>query len=107
MAFKRTYHYTEEEQRLYLYAFAISYPVRQRILKRLKHNDQLTVQELFKGHRIAKSTFSGHLKILRESGLVICHEEYPHTYYCLDLKMLEDAIRYLGDFMKDDMGIGQ
>lgn len=107
MAFKRIYQYTEEEQKVYLYAFAISYPVRQRILKKLKQTGLCTVQELFKNHRIAKSTFSDHLKILKESGLVVCHEEYPFTYYCLDLKMLEDAIRYLGDFMKDDLGIGQ
>lgn len=89
MAFTRAHLYEDKERQLSYYAHAVAHPARTRIIRQLLQHDFLSVDRLSARHPLAISTMSQHLKILRDGGLVDCWEEFPFTYYRINLKNLE------------------
>src|SRR5687767_9845043 len=88
MAFNRSHLYSTKERQLSLYANALGYPARPRIILQLTEEESYTVEELKKSHPLSASTISQHLKILREAALVNFEEEFPFTHYSLNHKNL-------------------
>jgi ArsR family transcriptional regulator, arsenate/arsenite/antimonite-responsive transcriptional repressor len=57
-------------------------PTRVRIIAALRHGE-LCVCELFDALEISQSTLSGHLQVLRQTGLVITRKDGRWIYYSL------------------------
>jgi ArsR family transcriptional regulator, arsenate/arsenite/antimonite-responsive transcriptional repressor len=79
-------------------AKAIAHPVRVRILRLLEARQECITGDLVDELGFAQSTVSGHLRILREAGLVQGVVEGPRTRYCVNsdgLQALRRAVASL------------
>jgi ArsR family transcriptional regulator len=77
---------------------ALSHPARIIILKELLENKDIPFYAIAKKVPLAKTTVSQHLRILRQCGLIVTYEKYPHTYFninCDVCKQLADKIKSL------------
>jgi len=99
MAFNRAHLYNDRDRQLSFYAHAIGHPARVRIILQLSEEETFTVEELKKNHPLALSTFSQHLKILRQAELVNFKEEIPFTYYWLDQKNINSLKKEFRSFI--------
>ncbi len=70
---------------------ALSDPTRREILRLLRAGD-LTAGHIATQFPLAKSTLSGHLKLLRESGLVVTERTGARIVYSLNTGAHEDVI---------------
>ena len=100
MAFSKSRLYPKGHQVVSGYARAFAHSARVMIIKHLSEIGSCCVEELMKNHPISQPTMSGHLKILREAGLIIYKETYPKTIYAIDQKNLRLAKKYLRKFLK-------
>lgn len=69
-------------------AWAIAHPARVKILSILLIRDTCMCGELVDAMPLAQSTVSQHLKILKESGLVLGEIDGPKVCYCVNPAML-------------------
>ncbi len=76
---------TADEQRLAVMLKALGNPVRFQILQILAEKQLCITGEIVEFTRLAQSTVSQHLKVLREAGLVSGEIEGPATCYCLNV----------------------
>ena len=100
MAHSKADHYEKEFQLISEFLKAISYPGRQKIIKKLRFEGTLTVKQLRKNHPISGPAFSGHLRILVKARFVLWKEEFPYTYYTLDLERLREVKKLVYDFFE-------
>jgi len=100
MAFSKASRYDKKAQALHFYFRAFSHPARQRIVRKLCKDGPCKVNDLYKGHPLAKATFSGHLKALTESKLTSPAEEFPFTFYSLNKEELLAAKKIIYDFFE-------
>lgn len=77
---------------------ALSDPTRRDILKLLQHGD-LPAGQLAERFPLAKSTFSGHLKVLKEAGLVVTERQGTTIIYSLNLGAHEELLGMIFDLM--------
>ncbi len=77
---------------------ALSDPTRREILRLLQAGD-LPAGELADRFPLAKSTFSGHLKVLKEAGLVVTERQGTTIVYSLNTGAHEDLLRVVFDLM--------
>ncbi len=98
MAFSKADHYAQDEQMVSNYFKSLGHPARLRILKKLKQDGILTVEEIRHGHPIAESTVSNHLFKVRVVGFGKATEEYPYTYYDIDLEEIKKAKKMINNF---------
>ncbi len=77
---------------------ALSDPTRREILRLLQHGD-LAAGDLADRFPLAKSTFSGHLKVLKEAGLVVTERQGTTIVYSLNVGAHEELLRVLFDLM--------
>jgi ArsR family transcriptional regulator, arsenate/arsenite/antimonite-responsive transcriptional repressor len=63
---------------------------------------EISVSEIVTALGASQPTVSKHLKVLRESGLVVVREEGQHRYYKLDRKPLETLEDWLIPFVSSD-----
>lgn len=66
---------------------ARSHPARILILTYLHQNGITSFQTLCKLVPLARTTVSQHLRILRQAGLILLYEEYPHSYYQINTRL--------------------
>ena len=78
-----TVEYSGEEERLALFAKALSHPVRIKILKLLANQCCCFTGELTELIPMAQSTISQHLKALLEAGLIQGEINPPKVRYCI------------------------
>lgn len=78
---------------------ALSDPTRREIL-RLLRSDDLTAGQIAAQFPLAKSTLSGHLKLLRESGLVVTERDGTTIVYSLNMGAHEDVITAVFELMR-------
>jgi len=64
-------------------AKALGHPARVRIVRLLAARDACVTGDLVAEFPLAQSTVSGHLRILREAGLVQGTIDGPRTRYCV------------------------
>jgi DNA-binding transcriptional ArsR family regulator len=100
MAHSKADHYEKEFQLISELLKAISYPGRQKIIKKLRFEGTLTVKQLRQTHPISGPAFTGHLKILIKVRFVEWKEEFPYTYYSLDLERLREAKKLVYEFFE-------
>ena len=84
---------TSSEQRLALMLKALGNPVRFQILQILAEKQMCITGEIVEFTRLAQSTVSQHLKVLREAGLISGELDGPATCYCLNV----EGVRWLKD----------
>lgn len=68
---------------------ALGHPARVAIVEHLRAVDRCVCGQIVDIFPLAQSTVSQHLKILKDSGIVIGEIEGPRTCYCLDKALLE------------------
>lgn len=69
---------------------ALAHPARVKIVAHLKTIDNCICGEIVKILPLAQSTVSQHLKLLKDSGLVVGEVEGPCTCYCLNKEVLDN-----------------
>lgn len=79
-------------------AKALAHPVRVRIVRLLCKKGACQTGSLVDSLPLAQSTVSEHLRILRESGLVIGEVDGPRRCYCVDPDRLERVRTLLNEF---------
>lgn len=67
---------------------AMAHPARIKILRHLLRENRCVCGRIVEVLPLAQSTVSQHLKILKESGLVLGEVEGPSTCYCVDKNRL-------------------
>jgi ArsR family transcriptional regulator len=63
---------------------ALGNPIRFKIVEYLAEHQTCQTQQIVQATPLAQSTVSQHLKVLRESGLIIGEIDGPATCYCLN-----------------------
>ena len=90
-----------DEARLAAMLKALGNPIRFRMMQYLAENRMCITGDLVDFSRLAQSTVSQHLKVLREAGLIDGEIEGPATCYCISaegLRFLKAQIeRWLPD----------
>ncbi len=78
-----------ERRRLVTMLKALSNPARYKIVEYLAQCPQCIVSDIVDQTPLAQSTVSGHLKVLRDAGIIRGEIEGPAMNYCLDPKAME------------------
>jgi DNA-binding transcriptional ArsR family regulator len=80
---------------------ALAHPTRRQIIALLRGRSR-TAGELAEHFDIAKPTLSGHLRLLREAGLIYGERNGSWITYHLHLSLLEESLSALLDLFKID-----
>lgn len=70
---------------------ALNDPTRREILRLLRGGDR-TAGEIAERFPLAKSTLSGHLKVLRDAGLIVHERVGTSIVYSLNVSALEETV---------------
>jgi ArsR family transcriptional regulator len=79
----------DRDQELSALCKALAHPVRVRILRTLLARSTCVTGDLVDELPLAQSTVSQHLKVLRESGLIVGEIDGPRRCYCVAPAALE------------------
>jgi len=97
-----TVEYSGEEEKMAVFAKALSHPVRIKILKLLDSQACCFTGELTEIIPMAQSTISQHLKALLEAGLIQGEINPPKVRYCINREnWLKAHAFFTGFFMRD------
>lgn len=80
---------------------ALGNPVRFQIVEFLASNQMCITNDIVRNTPLAQSTVSQHLKVLRESGLILGELEGPATCYCLNHENLRWLKGQLGNWLPE------
>lgn len=69
---------------------------RLRIVNRISTQKEVCACDLLDELSISQPTLSHHMKLLRESGLVVARKEGRWMHYSLDKKQVNEALRFIG-----------
>ncbi len=100
MAFSKSNLYDPDDQMTSFFFKALAYPGRMEILRKLHYEGPLCVYNLGLTQHISKESLSDHLRILRNASLIVCEERFPYTFYDLDEKTMEKAIKLIIEYLK-------
>ncbi|MDH3606271.1 MAG: metalloregulator ArsR/SmtB family transcription factor [Acidimicrobiia bacterium] len=78
-------------------AKALAHPARIRILEQFDECVPRVVGDIVADCRLAQSTVSEHLRILREANLLFARKDGPRTWYCVRRSVLHAFSRALDD----------
>ena len=79
---------------------ALGHPARITILRHLLAEDRCICGRIVEVLPLAQSTVSQHLKILKESGLVLGEVEGPKTCYCINKDKLGELFKAMSSLFK-------
>ena len=91
---------TEEQKKLARYAKALGHPVRMYVIELLSNQNCCYSGDLTEILPIAKSTLSGHLKELKNAGLIQGEIEAPKIKYCINPENWKEAQELFKKYMK-------
>jgi len=100
MAFSKSSLFDPTDQITSSYARVLAHPVRLDIIRKLAKNSPSTVENLTSRYPLSKSTISQHLEVLRSAGLISYNEEFPYTYYAIDVQNLNKLNTYFLNFFQ-------
>ena len=78
---------------------SLSDPIRINILE-LMMNGEICVCDLVKVTGLSQSKISYHIKILKDSGLIIDRQQGRWVYYKLDVEVLSDIQNWMGNLIQ-------
>jgi DNA-binding transcriptional ArsR family regulator len=81
---------------------ALGHPARIAILRHLLAEDRCICGRIVEVMPLAQSTVSQHLKILKESGLVLGEVEGPKTCYCINRNKLAELCTNLSALFRQE-----
>ena len=84
-------------------AKALSHPARIRILEQFDECVPRVVGDIVADGRLAQSTVSEHLRILREANILFARKDGPRTWYCVRRTVLHAFSRALDDLAIEPM----
>lgn len=93
----------EEQLKAARYAKAMGHPIRMYVLELLSKQSCCYSGDLTEDLPIAKSTFSQHLKELKDAGLIQGEIEAPRIKYCLNRENWKEAQDLFRKFLKIDI----
>ena len=82
---------------------ALADPTRREVLRLLRADD-LSAGQIAERFPLAKSTLSGHLKLLKESGLVVTERQGTTIVYSLNMGAHEDVLAAVFSLLR--LGVG-
>ena len=105
MALNKKEEFSKEENRIAVFAKALSHPARVSILKKLAEKNTCICGEIVQVLPLSQSTVSQHLKELKNAGLIIGEIEGPSSCYFINWKNLFaefSTIQKLVDYLKEN-----
>ncbi|MEZ4897082.1 MAG: metalloregulator ArsR/SmtB family transcription factor [Saprospiraceae bacterium] len=100
MAFSKTEAFTDVDQKLALWAKALSHPARVAILRELAQRNACICGELVANLPLSQATVSQHLKVLKEAGLISGEIDGPRICYCIHWPTMEEMENALNRLFK-------
>ncbi|NME72155.1 ArsR/SmtB family transcription factor [Flammeovirga aprica] len=91
---------TEKQKKAARYAKAMGHPIRMYILELLSKQSCCYSGDLTEDLPIVKSTLSGHLKELKEAGLIQGQIETPKIKYCINKENWKEAQDLFREFLR-------
>lgn len=101
MASIQHFGFSEEQNRISLIFKALAYPARLAILEELIRDKKVMCKQIELEIPLSRSSVSGHLKILLESGILGYEKVENVTYYVINPLMLEGAKELLQSTIAD------
>jgi len=98
MAATKNEEFTVKDNKIALYAKALSHPARVAILQLLLKKQACICGDIVDELPLSQSTVSQHLKELKEAGLIKGDIDGKKVCYCINEKEWELAKNYLGGF---------
>jgi ArsR family transcriptional regulator, arsenate/arsenite/antimonite-responsive transcriptional repressor len=91
---------TENQKKIARYAKAMGHPIRMYVLELLSTQSCCYSGDLAEELPIVKSTLSGHLKELKDAGLIQGEIEAPKIKYCINKENWKEAQDLFKEFMQ-------
>jgi ArsR family transcriptional regulator len=91
---------TEKQKKIARYAKAMGHPIRMYVLELLSKQSCCYSGDLTEELPIVKSTLSGHLKELKDAGLIQGEIEAPRIKYCINKENWKEAQDLFKEFMQ-------
>lgn len=91
---------TERQKKAARYAKAMGHPVRMYVLELLSKQNCCYSGDLSEVLPIVKSTLSGHLKELKDAGLIQGEIEAPKIKYCINQHNWQEAQELFKEFLQ-------
>jgi DNA-binding transcriptional ArsR family regulator len=91
--------FSVRDNRVAVYAKALSHPARVAILRLLFERKACICGDIVDELPLSQSTVSQHLKELKQSGLIKGDVEGPRICYCIDHEEWQRAAQLLGSFL--------
>ncbi|MCL7489450.1 MAG: metalloregulator ArsR/SmtB family transcription factor [Desulfobulbaceae bacterium] len=91
-----------ETEELAILCKALGHPARITILRHLLTEDRCICGRIVEVMPLAQSTVSQHLKILKESGLVLGEVEGPKTCYCVNRNKLTELFTAMSTLCRQE-----
>lgn len=91
---------TEEQKKVARYAKAMGHPIRMYILEMLSNQSCCYSGDMSEELPIVKSTFSQHLKELKNAGLIQGEIEAPRIKYCINKENWAEAQQLFRKYLK-------
>lgn len=91
---------TEEQRKVARYAKAMGHPIRMYVLELLSDQSCCYSGDLTEILPVVKSTLSGHLKELKNAGLIQGEIEGPKIKYCINKENWEEAQQLFRKYLK-------
>lgn len=82
---------------------ALGDPTRREILRLLRKRP-MTAGEISASFKLARSTMSGHLKLLRFAGLIVAEKKGTSILYSLNMSVVEQTLAAVIDLLGTDLG---
>lgn len=101
MGLTKTFHFSEEQNQLALYAKAFAHPARVAIIQQIIKNKTCIVGTLTNALPLSQSTISQHLKELRNTGIIKGEIEGPSICYCINRENWDTIKKMLGKFFSE------
>ena len=80
--------------------FALAHGVRREILRYLRDKDYIRAGDIGTALDVGPSTLSGHLKVLRQAGLVETRRRATEVQYRLQMSLVDEAILALAELRR-------
>lgn len=92
--------FSDKQRKIARYAKAMSHPIRLYVLKLLSKQSCCYSAGLIDELPVVKSTLSGHLKELKDAGLIQGEIEAPKIKYCINKENWKEAQELFRDFLQ-------